>query len=74
MEMFKHCTSCTAIYLGQLAALLQLRRPLLQVDGGVGLELLLQAGGGGGGVLQAVLSQGLGYPWRGGGEDIKIYI
>ena len=60
-------------YLGQLAALVQLRRPLLQVDGGVGLELLLQACGGG--VLQAVLGQRLGYPWRGGeGDDIKIFI
>ena len=30
-------------YLGQLAALLQLRRPLLQVDGGVGEVVVVEA-------------------------------
>ena len=45
-------------YLGQLAALVQLRRPLLQVDGGGGGEVV-QAG-----LLQAVVRERLGYPWR----------
>ena len=43
-------------YLGQLAALLQLRRPLLQVDGGGGGEGV-QAG-----LLKAVVGERLGYP------------
>ena len=48
-----HIKYYTSANLGQLAALLQLRRPLLQVDGGVG-EVVVEAR-----LLQAVVGERL---------------